>query len=411
MSPSEPNYAADVPWQRVFDQAASAMAILDLQGHFLYVNEAMCRMLGYRWEELEGLDYRAITHPDDIDPEGPIESPDVLEKRYIRSDGSVIWALVARSFIRDSHGQAIHFLSQIQDITRRREAELLWQRSFANAPIGMAVLDLKGAWTAVNDTLCGMLGYTRKEMLSMSFADVTYEDDEEQGMVALVELIEGNRDSTSIEKRYRHKNGHPIWMLIRATTVPGADGAPAFVVSQYEDIGEQRLVDAHLAHLALHDPLTGLANRALLADRLDHGLQQLARGDSVLVVVVADLDQLKPVNDRFGHALGDQLLIATARELQLAVRAGDTVARIGGDEFVVVSLLPDEDAARSLRDRVEQHLNTDVKVYGTRMRLRASVGYTTTSDPAAAPDVLLHSADRDMYASKRRRREAHGGGR
>ncbi|QIZ38972.1 PAS domain S-box protein [Saccharopolyspora sp. ASAGF58] len=411
MSPSEPNFAAGVPWLRVFDQAASAMAILDLQGHYRYVNEAMCRMLGYRREDLEGLDYRAVTHPDDIDPEGPVESPDLLEKRYIRSDGSVIWASVARSFIRDSHGRAIHFLSQIQDITRRREAELLWQRSFANAPIGMAVLDLKGAWTEVNDTLCGMLGYTREEMLSMAFADVTYEDDEEQGMVALDELIEGNRDSISIEKRYRHKNGHPIWMLIRATTVPGADGAPAFVVSQYEDIGEQRLVDAHLAHLALHDPLTGLANRALLADRLDHGLQQLARDDGVLVVVLADLDQLKPVNDRFGHALGDQLLIATARELQLAVRAGDTVARIGGDEFVVVSLLPDEDAARSLRDRVEQHLNTDVKVHGARMRLRASVGYTTTSDPAVAPDMLLHSADRDMYASKRRRREGHGGGR
>ncbi|MEV0082781.1 PAS domain S-box protein [Saccharopolyspora sp. NPDC050642] len=411
MSPSEPNFAAGVPWQRVFDQAASAMAILDLQGRYLYVNEAMCRMLGYRREELEGLDYRAVTHPDDIDPEGPMESPDLLEKRYIRSDGSVIWALVARSFIRDSHGRAIHFLSQIQDITRRREAELLWQRSFANAPIGMALLDLKGAWTAVNDTLCTMLGYTREEMLSMSFTDITYEEDEEQGMAVLSELVEGHVDSASVEKRYRHKQGHPIWILIRATTVPGADGTPAYVVSQYEDIGEQRLVDARLAHLALHDPLTGLANRALLSDRLDHGLQQLARGNGVLAVVLADLDQLKPVNDRFGHALGDQLLIAAARELQLAVRAGDTVARMGGDEFVVVSLLPDEDAARALRDRVERHLNTDVSVHGVRIRLRASVGYTATADPAIAPDMLLHDADRDMYASKRRRRESHGGGR
>jgi diguanylate cyclase (GGDEF)-like protein/PAS domain S-box-containing protein len=411
MSPSEPNFAAGVPWQRVFDQASSAMAILDLQGRYLYVNEALCRMLGYRQEELEGLDYRNVTHPDDIDPEGPVESPEPLEKRYIRSDGSVIWALVARSFIRDSHGRAVHFLSQIQDITRRREAELLWQRSFANAPIGMAVLDLKGAWTAVNDTLCGMLGYTREEMLSMSFTDITYEDDEERGMAALADLVEGHVDSASVEKRYRHRDGHPIWMLIRATTVPGADGAPAYVVSQYEDIGEQRLVDAHLAHLALHDPLTGLANRALLSDRLDHGLQQLARGSGVLAVVLADLDQLKPVNDRYGHALGDQLLIATARELQLAVRAGDTVARFGGDEFVVVSLLPDEEAARTLRERVEWHLNTEVVVHGIRVRLRASVGHTTTSDPAVAPDVLLHAADRDMYVSKHRRREAQGGGR
>ncbi|RKT87685.1 PAS domain S-box-containing protein/diguanylate cyclase (GGDEF) domain-containing protein [Saccharopolyspora antimicrobica] len=409
MSASEPNSAGGVPWQRVFDQAAAAMAILDLQGRYLHVNGALCRLLGYRSEELVGRDYRDFTHPDDIDDEGPVESEKTLEKRYIRADGSLIWALVARTFIRDSRGRPICFLSQIQDITQRREAELLWQRSFANAPIGMALLDLKGSWTAVNDTLCAMLGYSRAEMLSMSFADVTYGEDEASGTAALEDMAAGLVDSVNLEKRYRHKDGRPIWMLIRATTVPGADGTPAYVVSQYEDIGEQRMVDAHLAHLALHDPLTGLANRALLADRLDHGLQQLARGNGVLVVVLADLDQLKPTNDRYGHAVGDQLLIAAAREIQLAVRAGDTVARLGGDEFVVVSLLPDEDAAAALRDRVEAHLNTEIVVHEVTVSLQASVGYVVTSDPSITADRLLHLADRDMYASKRRRREANGG--
>ncbi|KAA5838323.1 PAS domain S-box protein [Saccharopolyspora hirsuta] len=409
MSASEPSGAGGVPWQRIFDQAAAAMAILDLQGRYLHVNAALCRLLGYRSEELEGRDYRDFTHPDDIDDEGPVESEHPLEKRYIRSDGSLIWALVARTFIRDPDGTAVYFLSQIQDITQRREAELLWQRSFANAPIGMALLDLKGSWTAVNDTLCSMLGYSREEMLSMSFADVTYEEDEAPGMTALEDMASGLVDSVNLEKRYRHKDGRPIWMLIRATAVPGADGTPAYVVSQYEDIGEQRMVDAHLAHLALHDPLTGLANRALLADRLDHGLQQLERGNGVLVVVLADLDQLKPTNDRYGHAVGDQLLIAAAREIQQAVRAGDTVARLGGDEFVVVSLLPDAAAAEQLRNRVEDHLNTEVVVHGVMVSLQASVGYAVTSDPTDAPDALLHRADREMYASKRRRREANGG--
>ncbi|MGW1679423.1 PAS domain S-box protein [Saccharopolyspora sp. NPDC002376] len=410
MSPPEPSGAAGLPWQLVFDQAAAAMAILDLQGRYLHVNAALCRLLGYRPEELEGLDYREVTHPDDIEDEGLVESEKIIEKRYVRSDGSLIWALVARSFIRDARGNPICFLAQIQDITQRREAELLWQRSFANAPIGMALLDLKGSWTAVNDTLCTMLGYSREEILSMSsFADITYEDDEAEGAAALQDMALGLVDSVNLEKRYRHKDGRPIWVLIRATTVPGADGSPAYVVSQYEDIGEQRLMDAHLAHLALHDPLTGLANRALLADRLDHGLQQLARGNGVLAVVLADLDQLKPANDRYGHAVGDQLLIAAAREIQLAVRAGDTVARIGGDEFVVVSLLPDEAAAEALRDRVAAHMNTDIVVHGMPATLRASVGYTVTSDPSIAPDALLHMADRDMYASKRRRREARGG--
>ncbi|GAA2361567.1 hypothetical protein GCM10009854_46170 [Saccharopolyspora halophila] len=405
MSTSEPSSAADVPWQHIFDQATAAMAIIDLQGRYLHVNDALCRMLGYRQDQLRGLDYREITHPDDVDPDGPTESAQPLEKRYIRSDGAVIWALVARTYIRGDDGEPLFHLSQIQDITQRRETELLWQRSFANAPIGMALVDLKGGWTAVNDTLCEMLGYSRDELLSMAFGDVTYEDDEEQGTNALDDLIAGLVDSVNIEKRYRHKKGHPIWVLIRATAVPGADGRPAFVVSQYEDIGERRLVDAHLAHLALHDPLTGLANRALLADRLEQGLYQIARGDGTLAVVLADLDQLKPTNDRYGHATGDQLLIAAAGELRKAVRAGDTVARLGGDEFVVVSVVADAEAAQSLCDRVEGHLNTEVFLDGEPFALQASVGHTATADPAATQESLLHEADRNMYRHKRFRRQ------
>ena len=262
-------------WRRVFDQAAGAMAIMDLQGRYLHVNAALCRLLGYQPHELEGRDYRDVTHPDDVDPEGPLPSDQPLEKRYLRPDGGVVWVLVARSVVRDEDGTPRYFLSQFQDITARREAELLWRRSFANAPIGMAVLDLKGVWTAVNDALCAMLGYDRDELLGMSFTDITYEGDEPQSFNSLADLIEGRADAVTLEKRYRHKRGHPIWVMIRATTVPGADGNPAYVVSQYEDIGEQRLVDAHLAHLALHDPLTGLANRALLSELLDHRMMVL----------------------------------------------------------------------------------------------------------------------------------------
>ncbi|GAA2794661.1 hypothetical protein GCM10010470_32010 [Saccharopolyspora taberi] len=396
-----------MPWQRVFDQSVAAMAILDLQGRYLYVNEAMCRLLGYSAEELHGLNFRDVTHPEDVD-EGPLEGDSVLEKRYVRSDGAVIFVLLSRSVIRDPHGRPQYLLSQAQDITARREAELLWQRSFANAPIGMALLDLKGVWTAVNDTLCRMLGYTREEMLTKSFGDVTYPEDEEQGLAALADLLEGRKDTISLEKRYRHKDGHPIWVLIRSTTVPGADGLPAYLVSQYEDMGEQRLVDAHLAHLALHDPLTGLANRALLSDRLDHGLQQLARGNGVLVVIVADLDRLKPVNDRYGHALGDRMLTIVAEELLSAVRSGDTVARLGGDEFVVVSLLWDRQSAVELRNRIAARLDTRVLVSGVEIQLRASVGYATTDDPSTKPEDLLHAADRDMYLRKRRHRRESG---
>ncbi|WP_245776149.1 GGDEF domain-containing protein [Saccharopolyspora flava] len=310
---------------------------------------------------------------------------------------------MSRTFIRDERGEPVSFLSQSLDITRRREAELLWQRSFANAPIGMALLSLKGRWTEVNDTLCDMLGYSREELIGMHFSDITYEEEDDRGPALLEDLVHGVVESVSIEKRYRHKDGHTLWMLIRATAVPDASGDPAFVVSQYDDVGERRRADAHLAQLALHDPLTGLANRTLLADLMDLSLKRLSRGDGMVVVVVADLDELKPFNDRYGHLVGDKMIVAAAEALQSAVRSGDAVARVGGDEFVVVTLVEDAAEAAALRDRIEQRLNTRVTIGGRTLPLRTSVGHAITTDPQVSRDELLHAADQDMYERKRER--------
>lgn len=391
----------DVSWKRVFDQAAAGMAVLDLQGNHLHVNEALCQMLGYSEEELRGLHYVDTTHPDDFDGEGGLKPVSVVEKRFVRSDGSMVRALLSRSIIRDENGSPCYVLSQFQDVTARREAEMLWERSFAYAPIGMALLDRKGNWTVVNDTLCELLGYTRDELLTMTFNDITIAEDRDVGPGELVELFDGRRESLNMEKRYRHRDGHQMWILIRSTAVPGADGTPAYVVSQYEEAGEHRMVDAHLAYLALHDPLTGLANRTLLADRLDHALRQLGRGHGVLAVIAADLDRLKPVNDHYGHAWGDRLLIAAANELLAAVDSGDTVARIGGDEFVVVSLVADEEAAETLHAHIVQRLDTGGAVPDCPFELRASIGLVTTDDPDIRREALLDAADRAMYKAKK----------
>lgn len=391
-------------WRQVFEQASAPLAIIDMQGRYEYVNPALCELFGYPAEHLCGRDYREFTHPSDVDLGGPVAADDALEKRYIRSDGSVIWTLVSRAYIRDSTGTVTHLLSQIQDITERRELEEQWRRSFANAPIGMAVLDLDGRWITVNEELAATLGYDRAELVGMSVWDLTYELDEDRGRDEFHELVKGKVDTTTVEKRFRRKNGQPIWVLIRATTVPDADGSPAFIINQYESFGERRLVDARLAHLALHDPLTGLANRVLLDDRLEQYLKQVGGSRPVLGLLVIDLDRLKPVNDRYGHAQGDQLLMAAAQQLQRAVRSGDTVARLGGDEFVVLSLVPDEDAAGALRERVASYLDTELTVAGVMMGTQASVGVATTRNPQQPATELLHRADLDMYERKRQQR-------
>ncbi len=322
------------------------------------------------------------------------------EKRGVRSDSQTIWLLISNAVIRDSNGEPQFVLSQYQDITSRRSAELRWQKTFANAPIGLAALDLTGRWLEVNDRLCDMVGYSAEEMLTMRFTDLTYSDDK-SGTDLLADLTAGRLETACLEKRYRHKAGYPIWVLIRVSVIPGADGRPAYLVSQYEAIGERQMQDRHMAHMALHDPLTGLANRALLMDRLDQALAALPQHGGVLTVLLADLNELKPVNDSYGHAVGDQLLITAANELFKAVPPGDTVARLGGDEFVVLTWTSNLREAKKLRDDLAQRLVADIVVAGHEIKLSASVGLATARDAATPASDLLHNADLDMYTYKR----------
>lgn len=401
-----------VPWETIWQQVVGPIAVMDLQARHVEVNPAMCRMLGYGRDVLMDLRPSDVTHPDDdaLDSETIQEllanstESFAVEKRLIHHDGTVIWVLINSSIVRAPDGQPQFLVSQFHDVTARHESEMRWHRTLTNAPIGMALLDLDGRWTEINDRLCDLVGYRRDELLGRSFLELTYDGDSERGRVALADLRSQRQESGSLEIRFRHHDGAPFWMLVRLSVVPGADGRPAYLVSQYEAIGsgvrmgEHRM--AELARMALHDPLTGLANRALLVDRLEKELSELPDRGGLTAVLMVDLDDLKPVNDGLGHAIGDELLKTAAHELLSAVRLNDTVARLGGDEFVVVSNVRALSEAEALRERVARRLTTDVVASGHQIGMSASVGLATTRNSATSAHSLLHNADRDMYARK-----------
>ncbi|GAB3281928.1 PAS domain S-box protein [Parasphingorhabdus pacifica] len=410
MDATEPN--TPMPWEAVWKQLAGPIAILSLDGGHIDVNPAMCEMLGYTREQFLSFRPADVTHPQDEQLNSAtiarmIESgTDSLEveKRLIRSDGSFIVVLVSSTLVRKPSGEPGFIVSQLHDITSRRESQLLWKRTLENAPIGIALLDLDGFWTEVNDRLCDLVGYSREELRTMHLADLTGEEDQNRVAELLEDLRLGRRTSGSLEVLYRHRGGQTFWMLIRLSVMPDANDQPAYVISQYDAIGgnirmsAERL--AQLTRMAMHDPLTGVANRALLIDRFDHGLAELPEHDGVLVVLLIDLNDLKPVNDRYGHAFGDQLLETAAHQISSVVRSSDTVARIGGDEFVVLTSVDHLDEAEQLRHRVTQRLNTEVGIFGRTVRMSASVGLATTRSTATSAEELLHNADRDMYARK-----------
>ncbi|MBB5158524.1 sensor domain-containing diguanylate cyclase [Saccharopolyspora phatthalungensis] len=400
-------------WRTLLDHAAVPMALLDLRGHFMHVNDALCRALGHEADSLirRPLDDFTIAANSGQAPDTSAalcrQGGMTRERLLRRSSADIVRVLQCTSVIHDANGKPGFLLAQFQETTDLPAFSALWRRAFNNAPIGMALLDLNGHWTDINDAWCDLVGYSRQEMVGMRYSDITYAQDQERGAAALADLVSGRATTVSLKKRYRHKNGRPIWVLVRSSVVPGADGRPAYLVSQCEELSERCVSDAQLAHLALHDPLTGLANRALLADRLTQVLTELKRDGGVVAVLVADLDDLKPVNDTHGHAAGDQLLITAADELLNAARPGDTVARVGGDEFAVVSRVSDVQAATEFRDHIARSLATERETPHYRLRVRASVGLATTADPTTRPEELLHDADRDMY---RRKNGARGTG-
>jgi diguanylate cyclase (GGDEF)-like protein/PAS domain S-box-containing protein len=155
--------------------------------------------------------------------------------------------------------------------------------------------------------------------------------------------------------------------------------------------------EERMRHEALHDPLTGLANRTLLRDRLDHALARSAREGTPTGVLFVDLDEFKHVNDRFGHAAGDAVLAEVGRRLRAAVRPVDTVARLGGDEFVVVCEAVDEDVALALGRRLDAAIRRPLGVSGSEQRLTASIGIALGSDDA---DSMLAAADAAVYQAK-----------
>jgi diguanylate cyclase (GGDEF)-like protein len=210
-----------------------------------------------------------------------------------------------------------------------------------------------------------------------------------------------------------------LLITVQVLTGAGPDGVEVFVgvlvvflvlARQLLSLLDNRLLlrrvyegRQQLTHQAYHDPLTGLANRALFADRLDQALEQSADGGHrPLVLIFVDLDDFKEVNDRFGHAGGDVLLHAVAQRLLSCVRAGDTVARLGGDEFAIL-LEGELDAPQAVADRIQSTLRRPFAVHGTLVPVRASMGLVVPdpAEPLVTSDVLLGRADTSMYAGKR----------
>ena len=205
---------------------------------------------------------------------------------------------------------------------------------------------------------------------------------------------------------YRFLCGDGSFRWIEATYHRVDAGGESFVVGSVRDVAERKEADVILQHRASTDPLTGVANRTVLMDRLQHALHRLSRSSGILAVLFLDLDRFKVINDSLGHQIGDGVLMSMAERLQQFIRPADTLARLGGDEFVIVAEdLTDEHEAVVLGDRIASAGRKPFRIGAEEFVCTVSVGIATTADTHHVPERLLQEADLALYRAKDRGRD------
>jgi diguanylate cyclase (GGDEF)-like protein/PAS domain S-box-containing protein len=280
-----------------------------------------------------------------------------------------------------------------------RQDALFAAKAIETSGDGYWILDANGAYVDVNEAYGRMMGFSRDELMTMSIADFEAGADTGQIRAKLQRIL--SRGQENFETRHRHRNGQWVDLEVRAAGVYGKR-----IVATVRDVSGRKQSDATIHHLAFFDALTGLPNRRLLQDRIEQALVTSRRSGAQGAVVFIDLDNFKPVNDSCGHAAGDKLLVTAGEALRAAVRLGDTVARQGGDEFVLVleGLSPDPAQAAAqagvIAEKCRLALEQPFVTAGQEFFVTASLGVALFRGDATPFGVLLQRADTAMYQAK-----------
>ena len=303
--------------------------------------------------------------------------------------------------LRDVH-------EQVQARQQLARSEEMFRLAMLSAAHGMAVVDLAGKILRANGTLCAMIGRDLTWLREHPEQDVLHPEDRARCQAARDRLLGTSKESEVHEGRVVTASGETVWVQHSLSLVRDEGGAPAFYVSQYQDITASRARVGELRYRAEHDPLTGLLNRAELHQTLVDALACRPRAGGAPGVLFGDLDGFKDVNDTHGHANGDRVLRVIAKRIGTVLRAADEVAqiggnglaRLGGDEFVVV--LPevaDMPTAVAVAERIRRSVAQPIGLDEQEVALTMSIGVAlATGDPT--PDELLHNADLGLYRAK-----------
>lgn len=393
------------------EQSPSSIVMTNLEAEIEYVNPQFLRATGYSLAEALGANPRILQSG--LTPRSTfnglwdkVTRGEVWHGEFINKskDGRIYHERSSISPVTDDKGNTTGYLAIKHDITREREAErslLLSASIIENAADGMLICDERERIIEVNPAFTLLTGYTAEEVAGrhpIALGDARRNHD--TGLAMHTTLQSGPRWKG--EFYGRHKDGRSYVLDASVSTIRDQDGTITNYICIFSDVTERKLQQEHLQQLAHFDPLTGLVNRSLLLDRLNQALAHSCREARWLAVCFMDLDGFKGINDTHGHAAGDELLIEMARRLKAAVRQTDTVARMGGDEFVLLLGLGQSfDECRLVAQRVLDCAAAPLKLSsGAMVQVAASVGITLFPLDDSTGEKLLEHADQAMYQAK-----------
>ncbi|WP_051427705.1 EAL domain-containing protein [Arthrobacter sp. H20] len=407
----------EIAVQTMLANTSDLVIILDHQRQVASVSPTSEQLLGAAGAALTRRAFLDLVHPDDSYRAGVLLTATpglrlgrsaITELRLRHTDGEWRWFEVSVADLdtsgADPRSSLVLACSDISELKltelELEESNHRFRSAFDDAPIGMAVTSPTGEFIQVNRALTELLGRDEKTLLTMSVQDLTHPDDRDPAERHRRSLLRGVTDRRRHETRFLHADGAVVGILHSSSVVPdGVDGA-GMLIDHIEDITDRKAFEAMLQHQVLHDTLTGLPNRALLVDRLGQTLNATRGATPAVAVLFCDLDRFKAINDTHGHQAGDGVLTEVARRLRAAARPSDTVARLSGDEFVVLCLDSTAEQATAAATRILAALKPPIMIGGTEVFVSASIGIALAGPEHISTSELLRDADDAMYAAK-----------
>ncbi len=402
---------------RTLAETATAAIFIYRGTKISYANPAAEAMCGYTREEWAAMDFWDVVHPDHrelirergLTRQHGEEVPARYEVKILTKKGQERWLDFTAASIEFEGKPAM--LGTAFDITERKRAEEALRESeeryrdlFENTSDLIQSVAMDGSFLYVNRAWRETLGYSEEETLSLNMFDIIHPDSRDH-CITMFQRVTAGESLNRVEAEFVTKQGRSIWVEGSAFA-RFQDGKPVATRGIFRDVTEHKQAEETVRHLAYHDALTDLPNRALFRDRLNLAIAQAKRSKQMVAVMLLDLDRFKMINDTAGHKQGDRLLQTVGNQLKGLVREGDTVARAGGDEFIL--LLPavtGVEHAASIADRIVQSFRGVRIVAGHEFHITTSIGITIFPTDGDDAETLLRNADIAMYRAKEEGRD------